>query len=98
MTTWLMLLTCFAVLLFLGVLLSYLFQIGSLLVVIGGSPTSLLAKLRLGLRAIETETEHLPALLVPINQDLTKVGEGLSQANRQLEQTASAALAQKGEA
>ena len=56
----LMILTVLLVLLFVIALIYFVIRIHRLLVNIGGDGNSFLAKLRLGLRAIETETGHLP--------------------------------------
>ena len=45
-----------------------LIKISNVLRDIGGTPTSLLAKLRLGLRAIEQETGHLTPQAVRLNE------------------------------
>src|SRR5262249_7723660 len=68
--TLLMLLSGLLVLLLLATLAYALVKIAQVLDVIGGSPTSYLAKLRLGLRAIERETSHLPAALGKVNGGL----------------------------
>ena len=60
-------LSAIVVLAFLGVVAFYLVLISRLLEAIGGTPTSYLAKLRLGLRAIETETGHLPTQVTQLN-------------------------------
>jgi hypothetical protein len=70
-------LTAACALLFLGVVASGLITIVGLLESIGGSSTSYLAKLRLGLRAIERETSHLPAAAPGINTGLSEVASGL---------------------
>ena len=54
MTTLLTLLSCLAALALLAVVAVYLVLIGRELDAIGGNPTSYLAKIRFGLRAIET--------------------------------------------
>ena len=61
MITLLTLITCLAALVFLAVVALALTRIVALLESIGGKGDSYLAKLRLGLRAIERETSHLPA-------------------------------------
>lgn len=47
------------------------------LVPTGGSPVSLLAKIRMGLRAIEVETGYLPREVTRLNAGLGQVGAGL---------------------
>lgn len=73
----LMVLTILAVLLLVFVLVRYLRSIISLLNSIGGAGDSYLAKLRLGLRAIETETGHLPVEVTKLNRTLTNTAGGL---------------------
>lgn len=72
-----MVLTILAVLLLVFVLVKYLRSIIALLNSIGGAGDSYLAKLRLGLRAIETEIGHLPVEVIKLNETLTHTGEGL---------------------
>ncbi len=96
MYTLLMALSALAILLFVAVLVGYVLAILGVLEAIGGSPSSLLAKLRLGLRAIETETGHLPPLLGKLNGDLTETARGLRSVEAHLEKTIEAALAQEG--
>lgn len=45
---------------------------------IGGSPTSFLAKIRLGVRAIETETGGLAPHVSKLNTGLTAIRDGLA--------------------
>lgn len=95
MYTFLMILTVFLVLLFVGVLIFFVASIHRLLVNIGGDGNSFLAKLRLGLRAIETETGHLPVEVTQLNETLINTGEGLKLVNGHLEGTIESALKQK---
>lgn len=44
----------------------------------GGDGLSFLAKIRLGLRAIEIETGHIPTEVTRLNAGLTAIREGLS--------------------
>ena len=83
-------------LVFFGVLAVYLYQIGNVLDAIGGSPTSYLAKLRLGLRAIETETAHLPVQVTKLNENLSSIGSGLETVDNHLTKTIDAVLRQEG--
>ncbi len=63
-----MILTVLLVLIFVGALIFFVATIHRLLVNIGGDGNSFLAKLRLGLRAIETETCYRnSALLFVVN-------------------------------
>lgn len=91
----LMLLTILAVLLLVIVLVKYLSRIIALLNHIGGDGDSYLAKLRLGLRAIETETGHLPTEVTKLNDALVKTSDGLVVVNKNLEGTIEAVVAQK---
>jgi hypothetical protein len=90
-----MILTVLLVLLFVGALIYFVANIHRLLVNIGGNGNSFLAKLRLGLRAIETETGHLPVQVTKLNETLTNTGAGLKVVNGHLEGTIQAALKQK---
>ncbi len=75
--TLLMALSALLVLAFLGALTYALVKISFVLETIGGTPTSYLAKLRFGLRAIERETSHLPPAVGKLNQGLEAVAGGL---------------------
>ncbi len=90
----LMLCTILAVVLLVVVLVKYLSGIIALLNSIGGRGDSYLAKLRLGLRAIETETGHLPTEVTQLNQALIKTAEGLTVVNDNLEGTITAVVNQ----
>jgi len=61
-----------------------LIKISSMLRSIGGTPTSFLAKLRFGLRAIETETGHLTPQVLRLNDGLSQVSEGLKSVDKHL--------------
>ncbi len=91
----LMLSTTLAVLLLVFVLVRYLSHIIRLLNRIGGSGESYLAKLRLGLRAIEIETGHLPVEVTKLNEALMKTSSGLQVVNKNMEGTIDATLNQK---
>ena len=91
----LMLLTILAVVLLVIVLVRYLTKIVATLNSIGGDGKSYLAKLRLGLRAIETETGHLPTEVTKLNTKLTETAEGLTAANENLKGTIDAVVSQK---
>ncbi|HEU4651247.1 MAG TPA: hypothetical protein VFS49_07510 [Croceibacterium sp.] len=84
------------VLLFFGVLAYALVRISGALVAIGGKPTSYLAKLRMGLRAIEKETGHLAPQVVKINAGLTQIAGGLASVDRHLVGTIDAVGRQPG--
>lgn len=91
----LMIVTILAVLTLVYVLLKYLSDIADTLKSIGGDGKSYLAKLRLGLRAIETETSHLPTNVVQLNETLTKTAGGLKSVDDGLVAGIDKALAQK---
>jgi len=94
MSVLLMIITILAVLLLVYVLVHYLRAIIKLLTSIGGNGSSYLAKLRLGLRAIETETGHLPVQVTKLNGALTEVAGGLKVVDGQLEESINAAVKQ----
>ena len=94
--TILMILTATVTVVFFAILAYYLYVIGGILDAIGGSGDSYLAKLRLGLRAIETETGHLPVQVTKLNQNLTAIGQGLEAVDGNLTQTIDAVVRQEG--
>lgn len=94
MSVLLMVITILAVLLLVYVLVHYLRGIIKLLTSIGGHGSSYLAKLRLGLRAIETETGHLPIQVTKLNGALTEVAGGLKVVDDQLAESINAAVKQ----
>ena len=75
--TLMVLLSCLVALIFLAVVAWALIQINTQLAAIGGTPESFLAKLRLGLRAIEKQTSHLPPKVGEINTVLSSIKGGL---------------------
>lgn len=93
-TTYLTFFSAVAALLFLAVITWALVEIVRLLEAIGGSGESYLAKLRLGLRAIERETAHLPAAAPGINQGLETTAKGLAAVDETLGGLHTALLAQ----
>jgi len=95
MLIFLMLLSALVTVIFFGALALYLYRIIQLLERIGGYPDSYLAKLRLGLRAIETETGHLPGQVTRLNQGLSAVAEGLQVADHHLAGTIQAVVRQE---
>lgn len=95
MFIFLTILTAFVVVVFFGALAVYLALIARTLEAIGGSPDSFLAKLRLGLRAIETETSHLPVEVTKLNAGLTAVAAGLQQVDLHLVGTIEAVVKQE---
>ena len=77
-------LTAVLVLVFFGVLAYALIKISAALESIGGKPTSYLAKLRMGLRAIEKETSHLAPQVIKVNAGLTQIAGGLASVDKHL--------------
>jgi hypothetical protein len=98
MLTWQILASALGSLLFLVVVARALAKIVPALEVIGGNGDSLLAKLRLGLRAIERETSHLPAAAPSINNGLESVAAGLGQVDSTLGSLHAALVAQEAKA
>ena len=94
--TFLMALSTLLVLLFLGALAYAVVKISVTLETIGGTPTSYLAKLRFGLRAIERETSHLAPAVGQINQGLTTIAGGLVAVDGHLASTIEALKKQQG--
>jgi hypothetical protein len=90
-----MILTVLAVLLLVFVLVKYLNGIIELLTSIGGDGQSYLAKLRLGLRAIEKETSHLPVQVTKLNKSLSDTAAGLKAVDQNLSGTIDAVVKQK---
>ncbi len=87
-------LTSVLVLLVFVVLAVALVKISNELAAIGGTPTSFLAKLRLGLRAIERETAHLKPQATQLNQGLGQIAAGLKAVDAYLVGTIAAARKQ----
>ena len=83
------------VLVFFAVLAYALVKISGTLESIGGTPTSWLAKLRLGLRAIERETSHLAPQVVKVNAGLTQIAGGLVSVDKHLVGTIDAVVRQE---
>lgn len=77
-------LTCLAAVLLLVVVAVNLVRINHVLEWIGGMPNSWLAKIRFGLRAIETETGQLAPLVTNLNTGLSALDGGLRQVERDL--------------
>ena len=88
------LLTALLVLVFFGVLAYALVRISGALIAIGGKPTSYLAKLRMGLRAIEKETSHLAPQVTKVNAGLTQIAGGLASVDKHLVGTIAAVVKQ----
>ena len=88
------LLSALLVLVFLGVLAYGLVKISTVLESIGGRPTSYLAKLRMGLRAIEKETSHLAPQVTKVNAGLSQIAGGLVSVDKHLVGTIAAVTRQ----
>ena len=86
LTVW----SCIAALVYLAVLAIGLVHICNALDSIGGRPTSYLAKLRFGLRAIDKECSHLEPQVMRINSGLGAVAGGLGAVHQELAATAAA--------
>jgi hypothetical protein len=84
MIAWLTLATCLAAVLLLGVVAINLWRIIEQLEAIGGTPISWLAKIRFGLRAIETETAQIGPQVTNLNSGLAAVDAGLRQVEHDL--------------
>lgn len=72
------LLTIVLILVLVGALVIYLVRIIAELEAIGGSPTSLLAHVRWGVRAIEVQTRPIEPGVGALNAGLGQIGEGLA--------------------
>ena len=96
LSTILILISALCVLAFFLVVAFALFRIDPLLESIGGSGESYLARLRLGLRAIERETSHLSAAAPRINDGLNALADGLTAIDTTLSHAHTALTAQKG--
>jgi hypothetical protein len=90
MIVWLTFATCVAAVLLLGVVAINLWRIIKELESIGGTPISWLAKIRFGLRAIETETAQIAPQVTNLNSGLAAVDGGLRQVERDLAATVAA--------
>lgn len=82
------LLSALAVVAFAVVLVVYLVAILRALEAIGGRPTSFLAKIRLGVRAIESETGALSPQVSRLNESATAILGGLRGVAKDLESVA----------
>ena len=96
MAALLTLLSILAVVLLVGTLIFFLVRIISVLDRVGGKPTSYLAKIRMGVRAIEVETGHLPVQATALNEQLGQIAGGLAAVDSALVATAAAAAEQPG--
>ena len=89
-------LSLLAVVLFAGALIFFLVRIVRVLDRVGGEPTSYLAKIRMGVRAIEVETGHLPEEATVLNSHLGEILGGLKAVDDALVATAGTAANQEG--
>lgn len=96
MTVVLTALSALAVLLLFAALAVYLLLIIRELEAIGGAPTSYLAKIRFGVRAIEQETSALAPQVTKLNQGLAAVAGGLKEIDRSLASVVEALKRQEG--
>jgi hypothetical protein len=80
---------------FAGVLLYFLRRLVFALDAIGGAPDSYSARIRFGLRAIETQTGHLPKHVGQLNEQLETLAEKTGAIDAAMGDVASA-LARKG--
>ena len=98
MTTmvWLMLISVAAASALLIALAVFLVLILNELNPIGGVGTSFLAKIRLGLRAIEVETGNIPREVTKLNAGLSAVRDGLVVVDTNLATLAAAVQRQEG--
>ena len=62
----------------------------------GGTPTSFLAKIRVGLRAIEMETGYIAKEVPRLNEGLSQIAGGLGVVDHNLAQLAAALQRQEG--
>ncbi len=87
-------LSILAVVLLAGALIYFLVLITNALGRIGGLPAGYLAKIRMGVRAIEVETGHLPVEVTRLNERLRQIAGGLKAVDDTLVATAGAAARQ----
>ena len=78
------------------VLAAYLIAIIRLLESIGGNSTSWLAKIRWGVRAIDTQTALIPPQVTALNRGLSAVSDGLKVIDASLGSTIEAVVRQGG--
>ncbi len=87
--------TVLEILAFAGALVAYLTRISHALEKIGGWPTSYLAKIDFGVRAIEKETSHLGPQVTELNRGLEALAGKLGTVDAQLGRVAAALSAGK---
>lgn len=83
-------LTALAVLVLFGALAVYVAMIADGLNEIGGKPSSYLAKINFGVRAIETETSALTPQVTQLNEGLRAIAAGLKAVDASLGATITA--------
>ncbi len=88
-------LTALAVLILVVALAVYLVLIAEGLQAVGGAPTSYLAKINFGVRAIEKETSALTPQVTQLNEGLKAVAAGLQAIDQSLAATIEAVSRQK---
>lgn len=88
--TWLMLISVLAVAALFIALAIFLTLILKELRPIGTTPVSFLAKIRMGLRAIEKETSHIPTEVVALNIGLEQIRDGLAAVDGHLDRLGAA--------
>jgi hypothetical protein len=96
MVLFLTILTGLAVLALVAVLVVYLARLVTVLDRVGGQPISLLAKIRLGVRAIEQETGALAPEVTRLNEALTAIAGGFRAVDDALSATVAAVSRQGG--
>ncbi len=79
--------TTVEVLAFVGTLVAFLRRIISILERVGGQPTSYLARISFGVRAIEKETSHLEPQVTDLNYNLVGLASKLSAVDSHLAPT-----------
>jgi len=92
----LMSLTALGVVVLFAALAVYLIRIATTLEAIGGEPTSYLAKITFGVRAIEQETAALAPEVTRLNEGLTVAAEGLGSIRRRMHAVLAALDRQEG--
>lgn len=87
---WWVLASALAVVAFAAVLVVYLVGIAGTLDAIGGRPTSYLARIRMGVRAIEVQTSALGPQVARLNEGAAAILGGLQTVAADLDTTAAA--------
>lgn len=92
----LMTLTTLGVVILFGALAVYLIRIATTLEAIGGEPTSYLAKIAFGVRAIEQETAALAPEVTRLNEGLAAAAGGLDSIRGRMDDILAALGRQEG--